>query len=105
METWDEWQSAAIAADVSAELVQLGREVMRDYQQHGHSAEDPDRRLLGGNGEYLQQLALTAPTQAFLDFNATLILGGASARDGDVEGALASEAANVAALKQRYGHT
>ena len=120
METWDEWQSAALAAGVSAELAQLGREVLRDYQQHGQGAEDPDHRQLGANADYLQQLALQAPTQAFLDFNAMLIWGGASGRDGDVEAfallitklgaeeaaenALSREAPTVAALKQQYGH-
>ena len=54
METWDEWQSAALAAGVSAELAQLGREVLRDYQQHGQGAEDPDHRQLGANADYLQ---------------------------------------------------
>ena len=120
METWDEWQSAALGAGVSAELAQLGREVLRDYQQHGQDAEDSHHQQLGANGDYLQQLALQAPTQAFLDFNARLIWGDASGRDGDVEAfallitqlgsqeaaevALSREAPTVAALKQRYGH-
>jgi len=120
METWDEWQTAALVAGVSAELAQLGRAVLRDYSQHGLNADDPNRQQLGGNGDYMQQLALKAPTQAFLDFHTMLIWAGASGRDGDVEAfallvdklgsedaaeaALGSEAAAAAALKQRYGH-
>jgi hypothetical protein len=32
---WDKWEQKAIAAGVSTEVAQLGREVMRDHCEHG----------------------------------------------------------------------
>lgn len=120
METWDAWKEAARRAGVSEELAALGREVLRDYVQHGLDAADPQRQQLGAKADYMLDLARHAPAQAFLDFNASLIWGGASGQDGDVvafsllieklgsrdaaDQALRADEKTVAALKLRHNH-
>jgi len=116
---WDHWEQQALHAGVGAELAALGRQVMRDHAQHGRGLEDPEQPFLGARGEYVLQLALQAPVTAYLEFNAALIWGEASGRDGDVEAfrmlverlgsddqaeaALAQEGAAVEALKREHG--
>lgn len=120
MDAWDIWSATAKAAGVDDELVQLGCEVIRDYYQHGLDATDPERQQLGGNGEYLLQLASRAPTTAFHDFTAAKVWRGASGRDGEVEAftllierigsqdavdaALAAEEAEVQELRRVHVH-
>jgi hypothetical protein len=109
METWDVWKAQALEAGVSEELAALGREILRDYQQHGLAAEDPRGLELGADGDHLRELALRAPNTAFVDFNACLIWGGASGLDGDIEAfsmlieRLGSQDAADAALQAEEG--
>ncbi len=57
----DRWEQQALAAGVSQELAQLGREVMRDHYQHGK--ED---YLLGeeADGVKMLQMCLADPAKA-----------------------------------------
>jgi hypothetical protein len=83
---WDAWAANASSAGVDEELVALGRQVIRDYYQHGHDVEDQERHQLGGNGDFMRQLALLAPYTALHAFNANLIWATAGDdADGDVE--------------------
>lgn len=85
-ETWDLWHADAIQAGVSAELAQLGREVIRDHFQHGHNlTPEPGVWRLAEHRSYMRELALLAPNTAFTNFMAAKIWEEATGVDGDVE--------------------
>ena len=55
---WDEWLRSVASRGVTAELAQLGRDVLRDHTQHGKEG------WLIGNPDYLAALCLAAPITA-----------------------------------------
>lgn len=80
---WDQWHREAIAAGVSAELAQLGREILRDHAQHGHGlVPNPGVWHMAKHPSYMLELARRAPVTAFHDFNAQIIW--AAGEDGEV---------------------
>lgn len=80
---WDQWHREALAAGVSAELAQLGQEILRNHVQHGHDlVPDPGVWRMAEHPGYMLELAIRAPVTAFHDFNAQII--GAAGEDGEV---------------------
>ena len=61
---WDEWHRRALAAGVAAELAELGRQVMREAEQHGW--DDSLAAGCGGDdgGQAMLELALAEPATA-----------------------------------------
>jgi hypothetical protein len=61
---WDEWQRVALGRGVPEDLAALGREVMREADQHAWDA--PLKALCGweDEGEAMVGLALLAPQRA-----------------------------------------
>lgn len=83
MANWDAWRDQALSVGVSAELAQLGREILRDHCQHGHDlVPDPGVWRMADRPDYMLRLAKEAPQTAFHDFSAHLIW--AAGQDGEV---------------------
>ena len=64
MATWDVWKAQAVKARAPEELAALGRETVRDYQQYGRAAEDPQGEQFCADGDHLRGRALKAPHTA-----------------------------------------
>ena len=61
---WDHWQEWALADGVPTDLAQLGRDLIREADQHNWPRERQLECGWGDSGAAMIQLALTAPDQA-----------------------------------------
>lgn len=66
---WDRWEQRALAAGVSAELAQLGREVMRDHFQHGKEDHQLGEE---SDGDYMLDMCMRDPDAAKTRFQEDL---------------------------------
>ena len=95
---WDRWEAKALAAGVPAHLASLGRDLMRDLEQHTAG----EIRGLGheGDGDKMIAMALAAPITMELRFASDLHTpAGVSGRvDPEVYELLAARLGGAAAL-------
>lgn len=109
---WDEWMKSVAERGVSADLAQLGRDVLRDHAQHGKEG------WLVGDPDYLAALCLEAPITAEYECfealtwwnsdcdgaqEAFIHLADRFGGDDAAQAALDREQPVVAALKARFG--
>lgn len=80
---WDEWHRRALGAGVAAELAELGRQVMREAEQHSWCDELAAQCGADDGGAAMLELALAEPARAAASWQRLLDLDGAIDDDDD----------------------